>query len=94
LRRKSEDILKQKHDEKERLIREKELSEKQASDHKQQQYDLIEDFIGKFIDSYERTPQHYEITAALTASIDAAILEEFLKLYDHKTYKPGNVFIV
>jgi len=94
LRRKSEDLLKQKHDEKERLIREKELSEKQASDHKEQQYNLIDDFIGKFVESYERTPQHYEITAALTASIDAEILEEFLKLYDHKTYKQGNIFIV
>ncbi len=94
LRRKSEDILKKKHDEKERFIREKELSEKQISDHKQQQYDLIDDFIEKFVESYERMPQHYEITAALTASIDATILEEFLKMYDHKTYKPGNIFIV
>lgn len=90
LRRKSEDILKQKQAEKERLIREKELLEKQESEHKQHQHDKIVDFIRKFIESYERTPQSYEITAAIQTEIDVDVLDDFLYSYDYKTYKPGS----
>jgi hypothetical protein len=89
LRRKSEDLLKQRHEEKERLIRERELVEKQASEYKQQHHDKITDFIAKFIDSYERNPQTYEIIAALQVDIDIEVLDDFLKTYDYKIYKPG-----
>lgn len=90
LRRKSEDLLKQRHEEKERIMREKELLDKKESEYRQQHYDKIIEFIARFIESFERTPLTYEISSALQIEIDLEILEDFLKTYDHKTYKPGN----
>ena len=88
-------MMKQRQQEKERLQQEQErfqqeiqLSEKQNEQYHQQQQGKIVDFIRKFIDSYERPPQHTEIIAALTLDIDSTILEDYLKAYDHKTYKP------
>jgi hypothetical protein len=77
--------------EKERAYKEKQKTDKQISEHHQQQQYKIVDFIGKFIESYERTPQHYEITGALKYDIEADILDEYLKTYDHKTYKRVNI---
>jgi len=95
LRRRTEEMMKQRQQEKERLQQEQErlqreiqMSEKQNEQYHQLQQGKIVEFIGKFIQSYERTPQYSEITAALTLDIDSTILEDFLKTYDHKTYKP------
>ena len=87
MRRKTEEIMTLRQAEKERAYNEKQKTEKQFSEHKQHQQHKIGDFIGKFIESYERTPQPYEITGALKYDIEAAILDEYLKTYDHKTYK-------
>ena len=87
MRRKTEEIMTLRQAEKERAYKEKQKTEKQFSEHKQHQQHKIVDFIGKFIESYERTPQPYEITGALKYDIEAAILDEYLKTYDHKTYK-------
>jgi hypothetical protein len=91
MRRKTEEIMTLRQAEKERAYKEKQMTEKQMNDHKQQQQYKIVDFIGKFIESYERTPQNYEITGALKYDIEADILDEYLKTYDHKTYKRVNV---
>ena len=91
MRRKTEEIMTLRQAEKERAYKEKQKTEKQTADHKQQQQYKIVDFIGKFIESYERTPQPYEITDALKYDIEADILDEYLKTYDHKTYKRVNM---
>jgi hypothetical protein len=91
LRRKTEEFMTLRQAEKERAYKEKQKTDKQISEHHQQQQYKIVDFIGKFIESYERTPQHYEITGALKYDIEADILDEYLKTYDHKTYKRVNI---
>ena len=95
LRRKTEEMMKTRQLEKERLQQEQErlqqeiqLSEKQNEQQNQQQKDKIVDFIGKFIESYERTPQHSEISGALALEISSNILDDYLKTYDHRSYKP------
>jgi hypothetical protein len=87
IRRKSENLMKQAQENNDRVLREIQMVEKQAADFINQQHDKIIEFIRLFINSYERNPQHYEISAALKVEIDANILEDFLKTYDHKKYK-------
>ena len=94
LRRKTEEMMKTRQLEKERLQQEQErvqqeiqLSEKQNEQQNQQQKDKIVDFIGKFIESYERTPQQSEISGALALEISATILDDYLKSYDPRSYK-------
>ncbi len=87
IRRNKEDLIKQRQEETDRVMRETQMMVKHNLEHKQQQQQKVVDFIGKFIASYERPPQVYEITASLNIDVDTNILEDFLKTYDHKTYK-------
>jgi hypothetical protein len=94
IRRKSEELLKQRHEENQRLMREKELIERNESEHKQTQYDNIFDFISKFNSEYERNPLAAEISSSLIKTVDADILADFLESYDHKTYRGDDFFNV